>query len=428
MDEVATMGPDRKRPRWGVRGISAIELGGVLGAGTFGVVFRAVDGNSPVALKKVKMERQTEGFPITSIREMKILKILDHENIVKLHDVIIYTKQTDGDQDSRGITDGDVFIVFEYVDYDLYGVLKSPSAKMTNVHIKSYMKQLLSGMHYMHAKGVLHRDIKSANILVTRDNVIKIADCGLARLFHKDNQRMSREVCTLWYRSPELLMGIKNYGPEIDIWSIGVLFGELVLRTAILTGDTVARQLDLVQQLCGTPTGDLATKYETMIDWAKYGSIFNTYYAPKIKKRFEGFEQLGVALIERMLDMNPATRISATDALASEYFYKEMVRGVLTPVELPAPQSLLRFENIEFAREGDFKEDAKRREEENKRAAEYYRQKLADQEKDRAGGKAGGRSLTTTKYKVLRPDDQDDEAASTGGLLCPEIGVVSSNP
>lgn len=410
---------DRKRPRWGVRGISAIELGGVLGAGTFGVVFRAVDGDSPVALKKVKMERQTEGFPITSIREMKILKILDHENIVKLHDVIIYTKQTDGDHDSRGIIDGDVFIVFEYVDYDLYGVLKSPSAKMTSVHIKSYMKQLLSGMHYMHAKGVLHRDIKSANILLTRDNVIKIADCGLARLFHKDNQRMSREVCTLWYRSPELLMGIKNYGPEIDIWSIGVLFGELVVRNAILTGDTVARQLDLVQQLCGTPTGDLARKYETMIDWAKYGSIFNTYYPPKIKKRFDGFEPLGVALIERMLDMNPTTRISATDSLASEYFYKELIRGVLTPVELPAPQALPRYDSIEFAREGDFKEDAKRREEENKRAAEHYRQKQADQEKERAGGGGGGggakhagKPMATSKYKIIGPDDIEDSAAS----------------
>lgn len=102
-------------------------MGEVLGSGTFGVVFRAIDNGIPVALKKVKMERQTEGFPITSIREMKILKILNHENIVKLHDVIIYTKATDGDHDSRGICDGDVFIVFEYVEFDLFA-FSSPRA------------------------------------------------------------------------------------------------------------------------------------------------------------------------------------------------------------------------------------------------------------------------------------------------------------
>lgn len=399
-----------KRQRWGVRGINAIEMGEVLGSGTFGVVFRAIDNGTPVALKKVKMERQTEGFPITSIREMRILKILNHENIVKLHDVIIYTKATDGDHDNRGICDGDVFIVFEYVEFDLYGILKSPSAKLTKQHIKSYMHQLLNGMFYMHTQAVLHRDIKSANILLTRDNVIKIADCGLARLFHKDNQRMSREVCTLWYRSPELLMGIKSYGPEIDIWSVGVLFGELIQRQPILTGDTVARQLQLVQELCGTPIGDLAKKYETMIDWAKYQ--FTTVYPSRIRRRFEGFEPLGVALLEKLLDMDPASRISAAKALDDEYFFKEVVDGVLITLELPAPQALPRFENVEYSREGDAKEEAKRREEEVKKAAELLRQRLEQEKEDKAkaaiASKKVNRKPLTSVYKVLGPDDEPE--------------------
>ena len=75
----------------------------------------------------------------------------------------------------------------------------------------------------MHKNRILHRDIKGANILVTMDNHIKIADLGLARSYISTEERFTsnNQIVTRWYRSPELLLEAKKYGPEIDIWSIG---------------------------------------------------------------------------------------------------------------------------------------------------------------------------------------------------------------
>ena len=74
-------------------------------------------------------------------------------------------------------------MVLEFCEYDLAKLLKSPSVKLSKLHIKSFAKQLLLGVHYMHKNMILHRDIKGANILITRDNVLKIADWGLARSY-----------------------------------------------------------------------------------------------------------------------------------------------------------------------------------------------------------------------------------------------------
>ena len=394
-----------------------MQVGQLLGAGTFGVVYQAFDGGTPVALKKIKMERQSQGFPVTSIREMKILKIVKHPNIVQLLDVIAFFKtEQDNSEDKysgKGISDGDVFMVFEYVDYDLYGLLKSPSVRLTTLHIKSYMQQLLRGVDHMVRSSVLHRDIKSANILVTRDNVIKIADWGLSK-FYKDQARMTKEVCTLWYRAPELLMGTRNYGPEIDMWSVGCIFGEIVARQAILPGDTVLRQLELVQHLCGTPTGDLLKKYQAMIDWEQYQ--FTTVHSPKLRRRFESFDRMGVSLLERMLCMDPAERISADRALGDEFFLLEEVGGTKKLLEIPPPHILERFENVEFPREGD----SKRKEEEIKKAKEAAKLKW-EQEQAAAGavGFAPKRKSSTNlnKYRVIGPEDDDEDAAgdSLGG-------------
>jgi serine/threonine protein kinase len=414
------VGAKRGRPRWGVRGIDCMDLGDQLGSGTFGVVYKALDNGVPVALKKIKMERQSQGFPVTSIREMKILKTLKHDNIVMLHDIITFNKEGEGNEyEQKGIADGDIFMVFEYVDYDLFGVLKSPSVKLTSMHIRSYMKQLLSGVESMHRAGILHRDIKSANILVTSDNVIKIADWGLARLFHKENTRMTKEVCTLWYRSPELLMGVKTYGPEIDIWSVGCIFGEIVARQAILPGDSVARQLELVQQLCGTPTGELRSKYEKMLDWDKYP--FTTEHPPRLRRRFENFDALGVSFMEKLLDLDFSTRITAKDAIEDEFFFLESVGGQKRLVDLPRPQDLPRFGNIEFPREGDSKrkdEETRTRLRAEAELAEMAAAAAAAAAAQAAAHVAAGlgpipmkrkSSQNLSKYKVIGPDDEGEE-------------------
>jgi serine/threonine protein kinase len=116
---------------------------------------------------------------------------------------------------------GDVFMVFEYVDYDLAGLMASTDVNFTPAHVQSFMKQLLTGVHFMHKNNILHRDLKGANILITKDNCLKIADWGLARSFINRSQRFSDKVVTLWYRSPELLLESRSYSSEVDMWSVG---------------------------------------------------------------------------------------------------------------------------------------------------------------------------------------------------------------
>ena len=257
-----------------------MDIDRVVGGGTFGVVFKASikESGQRVALKKFKpeLETQGQGFPICAIREIKILKAVTHVNIVKLFSIITYIPGVDDEKDEKGARSlleethgfaaGDIFMVFEYVDYDLSGLLKCRDVALTEMHVRSYTKQLLDGLNFLHTNKILHRDIKGPNILVTKDNVIKIADLGLARSCRSFlDQKFTNEnsVVTLWYRSPELLLGTRQYGPEIDIWSVGCLFGEMKARNAIFKGTSEAEQLEKIYRLCGTPQGDTYPTYRS---------------------------------------------------------------------------------------------------------------------------------------------------------------------
>eukprot|EP00605_Chrysophyceae_sp_TOSAG23-4_P000262 GSChrysophyteH1.ASY1.ANO1.303.1 assembled CDS len=138
-----------------IRSLSCMKVGDTLGAGTFGVVFLArdaADNNTPVALKKIKMERETQGFPVTAIREIKILQNLKHPNIVDLREIVVFDEDKDRESfpSATEFAQNDVFMVFEYVDYDLYGLLKSPSVLFEESHIRSFTTQLLEGVHFLH--------------------------------------------------------------------------------------------------------------------------------------------------------------------------------------------------------------------------------------------------------------------------------------
>lgn len=122
---------------------------------------------------------------------------------------------------------GDIFFVFEFAEYDLAGIINNDSGfRFTPLQIKSIMHQMLRGIFYSHQRNIIHRDIKSPNILLTKDGLIKIADWGLAKFLNSAiDRRHTNRVVTLWYRAPELLLGAstraQGYGSQMDIWSLG---------------------------------------------------------------------------------------------------------------------------------------------------------------------------------------------------------------
>ncbi|KAF4795718.1 hypothetical protein TURU_090790 [Turdus rufiventris] len=133
---------------------------------------------------------------------------------------------------------GAFYLVFEYMDHDLMGLLESGLVHFSEDHIKSFMKQLMEGLDYCHKKNFLHRDIKCSNILLNNSGQIKLADFGLARLYSSEESRpYTNKVITLWYRPPELLLGEERYTPAIDVWSCGIPSSALDLLDHMLTLD-----------------------------------------------------------------------------------------------------------------------------------------------------------------------------------------------
>ena len=149
---------------WGERCIEAFDIITQIGEGTYGQVYKARDRESGelMALKKVRLENEKEGFPITAIREIKILRQLCHPNIVNLCEIITDKADAASFRQDKGA----FYLVFDYMDHDLFGLLESGMVHFNEEHAASFMKQLLEGLHYCHEKHFLHRDIKCSNILI----------------------------------------------------------------------------------------------------------------------------------------------------------------------------------------------------------------------------------------------------------------------
>ncbi|XP_031107528.1 probable serine/threonine-protein kinase At1g54610 [Ipomoea triloba] len=279
-----------------------------IGQGTYSTVYRARDNESGkmVALKKVRFDNfQPESVRFMA-REITILRRLDHPNIMKLMGIVTSRLSCS------------IYLVFEYMEHDLAGLLSCPEISFSESQIKCYMKQLLSGLEHCHSTGVIHRDIKVSNILVSNEGVLKIADFGLANFMSARNkQPLTSRVVTLWYRPPELLLGSTNYGETVDLWSAGCVFAELFSGRPFLKGRTEVEQLHKIFKLCGSPSEDY---------WKKSKLPLATVFKPQhpyesvLRERCREFPKDAVDLLETLLSVEPYNRGTASSALDSEYF------------------------------------------------------------------------------------------------------------
>ncbi|TYH24393.1 hypothetical protein ES288_A03G088500v1 [Gossypium darwinii] len=279
-----------------------------IGQGTYSTVFRARDLESGkiVALKKVRFDNFEPESVRFMAREILILHRLDHPNVIKLEGIITSRMSCS------------IFLVFEYMEHDITGLLSCPDIKFSESQIKCYMKQLLSGLDHCHSRGIMHRDIKGSNLLVNNEGILKIADFGLANFYGSGKrQLLTSRVVTLWYRPPELLLGSTDYTAAVDLWSVGCVFAELLLGKPILQGRTEVEQLHKIFKLCGSPPDDY---------WKKSRLPHATLFKPQqpynscLQETFKILPATAVNLVETLLSVEPYKRGTASSALALEYF------------------------------------------------------------------------------------------------------------
>ena len=282
-----------------------------IGEGTYGVVYKARDKvtGQLVALKKIRLETESEGVPSTAIREICVLKELDHPNVVKLLDVVH--------------SDLKLYMIFEYLDQDLKRFMDDfepvPGCPgLPEKMAKSYLQQLLEGIAYCHTHRVLHRDLKPQNLLLDKFGVIKLADFGLARAFSVPQRSYTHEVITLWYRAPEILLGAKTYSMAVDVWSLGCIFAEMILKRALFPGDSEIDQLFRIFRTLGTPD---ETVWPGVTKLPDFKPVFPRWEAVCPSKVLTGDVSDGAKdLFKQLLIYDPQKRLSARDALAHPYF------------------------------------------------------------------------------------------------------------
>lgn len=136
----------------------------------------------------------------------------------------------------------------EFVEHDLKALMESMTSPFLQSEIKTLMHQLLSAVACLHENWIVHRDLKTSNLLMNNRGQIKVADFGLARRFGHPLGHMTQLVVTLWYRAPELLLGATEYDRAIDMWSVGCIFAELVNKEPLFPGKGEIDQLSLVKK------------------------------------------------------------------------------------------------------------------------------------------------------------------------------------
>ncbi|GKV28849.1 hypothetical protein SLEP1_g37842 [Rubroshorea leprosula] len=344
-------------PLGGSRSVDCFDKLEQVGEGTYGQVYRAKEKKTGeiVALKRLRMDKEREGFPITAIREIKILKKLNHKNVIELKEIVISQDDEKNEQErlphGGNKYKGGIYMVFEYMDHDLSGLMDNdlmglPDRRMrfSVPQIKCYMIQLLKGLRYCHLNQVVHRDIKASNLLIDNEGNLKLADFGLARLFSSEhNAHLTNRVITLWYRPPELLLGATQYGPAVDMWSVGCIFAELLSGKPIFPGADGPDQLKRIFELCGAPDE---------VNWPGVSRmpLYRNFKPLGPKERClgkwllqcNGFDCHALQLLERMLTLNPSQRISAKDALEAEYFWTDPLP--CDPKSLPKYESSHEFQ------------------------------------------------------------------------------------
>ncbi|XP_057211973.1 cyclin-dependent kinase 11B isoform X3 [Triplophysa rosa] len=293
----------------GCRSVEEFQCLNRIEEGTYGVVYRAKDKKTDeiVALKRLKMEKEKEGFPITSLREINTILKAQHPNIVTVREIVV------------GSNMDKIYIVMNYVEHDLKSLMETMKQPFLPGEVKTLMIQLLRGVRHLHDNWILHRDLKTSNLLLSHKGILKIGDFGLAREYGSPLKPYTPVVVTLWYRSPDLLLGAKEYSTAVDMWSVGCIFGELLTQKPLFPGKSEIDQINKLFKDLGSPSEKIWPGYSELPAVKKM--TFTEYPYNNLRKRFGALlSDQGFDLMNKFLTYCPAKRITADEALKHEYF------------------------------------------------------------------------------------------------------------
>nr|TKW09298.1 hypothetical protein SEVIR_6G085400v2 [Setaria viridis] len=264
----------------GCRSVDEFERLNKINEGTYGV-----------------MEKEREGFALTSLREINILLSFHHPSIVDVKEVVV------------GSSLDSIFMVMEYMEHDLKGVMETMKQPYTQNEVKCLMLQLLEGLKYLHDNWVLHRDLKTSNLLLNNRGELKICDFVLSHQYGSPLKPYTQLV-------PELLLGTKEYPTAIDMWSVGCIMAELLDKEPLFNGK--------IEKL-GTPNEKIWPGYAKLpgvkVNFVKqpYNRLRDKFPAASFSGR-PILSEVGFDLLNNLLTYDPDKRISIDDALKHKWF------------------------------------------------------------------------------------------------------------
>ncbi|KAH7128844.1 kinase-like domain-containing protein [Dactylonectria macrodidyma] len=278
----------------------------IIGNGSFGVIYHAKlsPSGEDAAIKRVLQDKRFKN------RELEIMRILQHPNVVKLK-AFYYSK---GDRDEVYLN-----LVQEFVPETVYRASRfftKRKTTMPTIEVKLYIYQLFRALAYIHSRNICHRDIKPQNILLDPNSgIVKLCDFGSAKTL-VENEHSVSYICSRYYRAPELIFGATNYTNKIDMWSSGCVMAELMVGQPLFPGESGIDQLVEIIKVLGTPTRE---QIRTM------NPNYMEHKFPQIKphplnKVFRKADSNAIDLIARLLDYTPTERWSAIDAMAQPFF------------------------------------------------------------------------------------------------------------
>lgn len=278
-----------------------------VGEGTYAVVFlgKQTSTERDIAIKEIKTGQFKDGLDMSALREVKYLQELKHVNVIELVDVF---------ESANNLN-----LVLEFLPSDLEVLIKDRTLLFSPGDVKSWLLMTLRGVHHCHRNFILHRDLKPSNLLLSQSGELKIADFGLARSLGSPNEEFTSNVVTRWYRAPELLLGAKHYDGGVDIWAVGIIFAELMLRVPYLPGADDIDQIDVTFRALGTPTDSMWELVSTLPGYNNL-TVYPQPTKQELRKRFIAATESALDLMNGMLSLNPRKRWNSSKCLLSEYF------------------------------------------------------------------------------------------------------------